>query len=81
MMIRMTLAGQLRDAQICVEGSTDAGVVTRSCAVPGGGEAHLDLPRGSALDLAATMEGVTRRARRRVDDPRLHNYGRHAPHL
>ena len=49
------VAGQLRDAQICVEGSTDAGVVTRSCAVPGGGEAHLDLPRGRAVDLAATM--------------------------
>ena len=34
------VAGQLRDAQICVEGSTDAGVVTRSCAVPGGGGAQ-----------------------------------------
>ena len=50
------VAGQLRDAQICVAGSTDAGVVTRSCAVPGGGEAHLDLPKGSTLGLTATME-------------------------
>ena len=50
------VAGQLRDAQICVAGSTDAGVVTRSCAVPGGGEAHVDLPKGSTVDLAATLE-------------------------
>ncbi len=51
------VAGQLRDAQICVEGRGVDGAIFRSCAVPGGGEAHLDLPKGSTgVALAATME-------------------------
>jgi hypothetical protein len=50
------VAGQLRDARICVEGRGIDGAIFRSCAVPGGGEAHVDLPKGTTVDLTATME-------------------------
>jgi len=50
------IAAELGAARICVEGQDDAGAVTRSCAVPGGGEVHVDLPRGATVALGATMQ-------------------------